>query len=75
MARPQHRLLDIANPFDGDGASGVEATTRWGVERARDLALDQMPGARAVGVWHRDGGEQRLGVGMERLAVEGLPVG
>ena len=72
----QHRLLDLALLL-GLPAAGVEHAAGGRVDRAGQVALQQDALALAgrVGVGHRHGGQQRVGVGVQRLLVEAVAVG
>ena len=63
--------------IDGDGTAIVEAAGGRGVERGGDVAAKNDPVAPAFNgrVWDGDGGEEGLGVGVKRLAVEGVAWG
>ena len=54
----------------GDRAAGVEMAAFRRVHRARHVALQADPLALHLRVRHRHGGEQRLRVGVLRVAVE-----
>src|SRR5437016_3844701 len=63
------RLLVGADPGRlRDRAARVEAAARGRVDRRGDLPLqrDRLPVALHARVWHRDGAEQRAGVGVLR---------
>jgi hypothetical protein len=58
--------------FAGERAAGVEvAAGRW-IGRTGDAPLRDDASARALGsrVRHRNGGEERLGVGVDRMVIE-----
>lgn len=57
-------------------AAGGEPAARLGINGVAHLALQQIPlDAAAAQVGHRDGGEQRLGVGMEPVGKQLVPGG
>src|SRR5829696_199085 len=62
----------VAARFGGVRATAPEAAARRGVHGRRHVAFEDHALALAldIGVWDRDRGEQGLGVGMQRVAVE-----
>ena len=66
--------IDVATNVHHERAPGVEAATRRGIDRARDVAGQCDPWARPFhhGVGDRHRGEQRLGVGVLRARVHDL---
>ena len=76
---PVAALLQFGRAFPaarlGDRAAGVKMTAARRVHRARHVALQADPLALHLRVRHRHGGEQRLGIGMLRIAVELARVG
>ena len=63
-------LRRIAQALDGQGAARVEAAARWRGDRRRNVSLqhDALLLESGIGLGH--GGQQRLGVGMERVGEE-----
>src|SRR3954471_11374238 len=53
-----------------DRTAGMEVAARRRLHRARHVALEADAVALELGIRHRHRGEQRLGVGMLRVAVE-----
>src|SRR5690606_15602313 len=60
----QLRVLDVAEAHLCDRTAGVEPAPRRGVYGGGDLPPGHRLGPPVLGVGHRDGVEQRLGVGM-----------
>src|SRR5438034_11197271 len=71
---PVAALLQFRRAFAaagfGDRAAGVKMTTARRVHWARHIALQADPLALYLRVRYRHGGEQRLGIGVPRMAVE-----
>src|SRR5262245_57897300 len=66
----QLRDLHVAQTLDGHGAPGMEAAAGGRIEGRRHVALQDDARPLAVGIGHRNSGEQRLRVGVERPLVE-----
>src|SRR5262249_28876896 len=64
---PERRRL-FRTAREGVRAAVAEGAARRRLARVRHVALDRQRGARLVGIGHRHGGNQRLGVGMARPA-------
>ena len=69
------RLLGTA--FAGIGAAGAEGAAGGGVQRAGDIPVqnDALVGPGDLGIRHRDGREQRLGIGVQRVLIDLRRVG
>ena len=59
----------------GDGAARMEGASGRRIERAGHIALQDLPPTLATRFRDRDGGEQRLSIGVLRVAVERIPIG